>query len=84
MAGTTLQGVVFPERLPTGTAFVGVHSHVWQRIGLTEFINLMVLESQLPHKTVNSMYLLVIVNNELTILWGSRLRKTISFMHCVG
>ena len=35
----------------------------------------MVLESQLPHKTVNLLFHLVIVNNKLTILWGGWLSK---------
>ena len=30
-----------------------------------------VLESQLPHKTVNLIFWLVIVTNTLTVLWGS-------------
>ena len=30
-----------------------------------------VLESQLPHKIVNLVFKLVMVDNELTILWGS-------------
>ena len=44
---------------------------------LTECIYQLVLESQLPHKTVNLTFQLVIVNNKLTILWGSWLSKTI-------
>ena len=36
----------------------------------TQCINQMVLESQLPHKIVNSLFHSIIVNNELTILWG--------------
>ena len=36
---------------------------------LTRSINQMVLENQLPHKTVNLVFKLVIVQNKLTI-WG--------------
>ena len=38
---------------------------------LTKCIYLLVLESKLPPKTVNLVFGLVIVNNKLTILWGS-------------
>ena len=38
---------------------------------LTQCIDQMVFESQFPHKTVNLLLQLVIVNNELTDLWGS-------------
>ena len=38
---------------------------------LTHRIYLLVLESQLPHKSVNLMFYLGIVNNKLTILWKS-------------
>jgi hypothetical protein len=38
---------------------------------LTECINQMVLESQLPHTIVNLLSYLVIENNKLTILFGS-------------
>ena len=38
---------------------------------LTQCIHLLVLESQLPHKTVNSIFPLAIVNNKVTIFWGS-------------
>ena len=43
----------------------------------------MVLESQLPLKNVNLLYSKLIVNNELTNLWGSRLSKIIKFIHYV-
>ena len=39
-------------------------------IYFTQCVNEMVLELQLPHKTVNFMCLLSIVNNKSTILWG--------------
>jgi len=61
--------------------------HVLHRAYLTQCINQMVtrtecihqlgLESQLPRKTVKFLLELVIVNNKLTILWGSLLPKTI-------
>ena len=38
---------------------------------LTQFVHLLILASQLPHKTVDWMMNLVIVNNKLMILWGS-------------
>ena len=38
--------------------------------------HVLVLESRLPHKTVNLLFQLVLVNNKLTIVWGSRLSKT--------
>ena len=38
---------------------------------LTKCIHQLVLESQLPHKTVNLVFELEILNNELTILWRS-------------
>ena len=38
---------------------------------LTQCVNQTVLVSQLPHITVNLLYSLAIVNNKLTILWGS-------------
>ena len=38
---------------------------------LTRCVYQFVLESQFPHRTVNFTFLLVIVNNKLTILWGS-------------
>ena len=41
------------------------------QVYLTECIYQLVLESQLPHKTVNLIFSSVIVNNKLTILWGS-------------
>ena len=31
----------------------------------------MVLESQLPHKIVNSLFTITNLNNKLTVLWGS-------------
>ena len=37
---------------------------------LTQCIHQLVLESQLPHKTVNLMFELVTVNNKLTICGG--------------
>ena len=43
----------------------------------------MVLESQLPHETVNLLFWLVIVNNKEMMLWGSWLCKTISWMYSV-
>ena len=42
---------------------------------LTECVNQMAWESQLPQKNVNLFFQLVIVNNKLTILWGSWLLK---------
>ena len=38
---------------------------------LTQCIYYLVLRSQLSHKIVNFAFQLVIVNNQLTILWGS-------------
>ena len=43
---------------------------------LTQCIDWWVLESQLPHKNVNLISWLGIVNNRLTILLGSWLSKT--------
>jgi hypothetical protein len=40
------------------------HSHP------TELIYEMVLETQLPHETVNVLFQLVIETNKLTMLWG--------------
>ena len=37
----------------------------------------MVLESQLPHKIVNLLMYITNRNSKLTVLWGSRLSKTI-------
>ena len=45
---------------------------------LTECIHELVLESQLPHKTVNLIFPSVVVHNRLTILWGSGLLKLIN------
>ena len=42
---------------------------------LTQCTYQLVLESQLPHEIVNFIFQLVIANNKLTILWGSRLFK---------
>ena len=42
-----------------------VHSH------LTQCIHHSILECQLPHKIVNLLCSKLIVNNKLTILWGS-------------
>jgi hypothetical protein len=36
---------------------------------LTQCINSMVVESQLPHQIVISLYLKLIVDSELTVLW---------------
>jgi len=36
---------------------------------LTECINQMLRESQLPHKTVNSLFTITCSNDEVTILW---------------
>ena len=41
----------------------------------------MVLESQLPHKTVKSLFTISIQNNKLTALWGGWLSKTIQSTH---
>jgi hypothetical protein len=43
---------------------------------LTQCIHWLILESQIPHKTVNLTFWLGIVSNELTILWGRWLSKT--------
>jgi hypothetical protein len=50
-------------------------NYVRKKPYLTQCFNQSVLESQLPHKTVNWISLSVIVNKKLTILWGSRLPK---------
>ena len=42
-----------------------------RRVCVTQRINSLVPESQLPHKTVNLIFELVIVNDKLKILWGS-------------
>jgi hypothetical protein len=42
-----------------------------RRFYLTQCIYELVLDSQLPHKTVKLIFQLVKVNNKLTILWGS-------------
>ena len=42
-----------------------------QQYNPTQCINLMVFESQIPHKIVNLFYTIAIKKNELTILWGS-------------
>ena len=39
-------------------------------------LHLLVLQSQLPHKIVNLLFIPVIVENKLTSLWGSWLSKT--------
>ena len=39
--------------------------------GFTPHHLLLRLPSQLPHKTVNFIFQVVILNNESTILWGS-------------
>ena len=46
-----------------------------ERSYLTQCIHLSVSESQLPHKTVNFIFWLVIINKKSTILWGSWLLK---------
>ena len=53
-----------------GTNIVNFEPLVF-RFYLTQCINQMVLESQLPPKNVNLWFQLVTVNNKLTILWGS-------------
>jgi len=42
-----------------------------QCFNLKQRIYKLVLESQLPHKTFNSMFYFTIVENKLTIIWGS-------------
>ena len=43
---------------------------------ISQCIHSMVLESQLPHKTVNLLLTITTRNNKLTILWGFWLSKT--------
>ena len=50
---------------------------------LTEFINEMIIDSQLPHKIVNLLFIITYWNNKLTVLWGSWLSKTIELIHSV-
>ena len=38
---------------------------------LMQCIYLLALEIQLSHETVNLIFQLVLINNQLTILWGS-------------
>ena len=51
------------------------HTHTHTCTYLAEWIYQLVLESQLPHKTVNKFVNLLFnitnQNNELTVLWGS-------------
>ena len=49
----------------------GSHYCKHQRTCLTQCIYQIVLESQLPHTIVKLIFELVLVNNKLTILWGS-------------
>ena len=42
-----------------------------KQLDLTECINQMVLESQLPHKIVNLLFIITNKNSKLTVLWGS-------------
>jgi hypothetical protein len=42
-----------------------------RQIHLTECVNRMVLESQLPHKIVNLLFTITNQDNKLTILWGT-------------
>ena len=49
----------------------GVRSH------LTECVHQLVLESQLPHKTVNLLLTITNQDDNLTVLWGIRRSKTI-------
>ena len=44
---------------------------------LTQYVNSMVLEIQLPHQIVNVVFLFVIVDNKFTVVWGGWLSKTI-------
>ena len=48
------------------------------RINLIHCINWMVSGSQLPHKSVILLFRLVMVNNKLTIFWGSWFSKKIN------
>ena len=48
-----------------------VATHHICQVYLTQSVYQLVLESQLSHKTVNLIFQLVIVNNKLTIVWGS-------------
>ena len=48
-----------------------------QQCFLTQCINQMVLESQLPHKIMNLLFHLIIVLHKLMILWGIRVSKAI-------
>jgi len=50
---------------------------------LTKCIYLLLLERQLAHETVYFIFRFVIVNNKLTILWGSWLSKTDLSIHSV-
>ena len=43
----------------------------WLEFHLTECINQMVLQGQLPHKIVNLLITVTKQNHKLTILWGS-------------
>ena len=53
-----------PEASPT-------HPDLSHHSCLTECIFLLVLESELPHKTVNLVFKSVIVKTKSTILWGT-------------
>ena len=47
-----------------------------QRYYLTRCVHQRALEIQLPHNAVKKIFQVVILNNKLTIVWGSRLSKT--------
>ena len=74
------QGLSRPASSSCPTTGGALHT---RRSHLTECINQMVSESQLPHKIVNLLFTSTNLNNNLMILWGIWLSETIWLIHSV-
>jgi len=54
------------------------------RLYLTGRIYQSVLESELPHNIVNSLFTITYLKIQLTVSWGSCLSQTNQSIHCVS